>query len=151
MDSSKYSTSTHLFTLVRFHFVPWFPFSLSVGDLASVNGIHQWSVIRHWSVMFEFDTFIRVMRHVLATICVEDLWVWWHSIYATSLFVPVSMRFQLSCPYSSVPFDFFIQNGGLTSVYIVCGNGHLWHMYIMPIHGHCTIRYMRLLCICSHV
>ena len=33
-------------TLVR-----WFPFSLSVGDLASVNGIHQWPVIRRWTTM----------------------------------------------------------------------------------------------------
>ena len=40
MDFSKFSNSTHQFTLVRLHSVHWFPFSLSVGDLASVNGIH---------------------------------------------------------------------------------------------------------------
>ena len=45
MDSFKSLTSTHLFTVVILHSVPWFPFSLSVGYLTSVNGIHQWPVI----------------------------------------------------------------------------------------------------------
>ena len=40
MDSSKCSTSTHLFTLVRSHYVPWFPFSLLVGYIVSVNDLH---------------------------------------------------------------------------------------------------------------
>ena len=39
MDSFKCSTSTHLFTFVCFHFVPWFPFSLSMGYLTSINSI----------------------------------------------------------------------------------------------------------------
>ena len=69
MYSSKCSTSTHLFTLVRFHYVPWFPFSLSVGDLASVNGIHQWPVIRRWTTMFNLDTYIHIVGHVLSGLC----------------------------------------------------------------------------------
>ena len=31
------------------------------------------------------------------------------------------------------------------SLYIVRGDDHMWHMSIMPIHGHCTIMYPRLL------
>ena len=103
----------HLFTLVRLHSVPWFTLSLSVGDLTSVNGIHQWSVIRRWSIMFELDTFIRVMGHVLIAVCIEDLWDWWHSAYATSLIMPVFMRCQVSCPDSSILSDTFIHYGDL--------------------------------------
>ena len=40
--------------------------------------------------------------HVLVEFCIEDLWDWWHSIYATSLIMPVFMRFQLSWFDSSV-------------------------------------------------
>ena len=31
------------------------------------------------------------------------------------------------------------------SLYIVHGNDHAWHLYIMPIHGHCTLVYPGLL------
>ena len=75
--------------------VPWFPFSLSVGNLASVNDIHQWPVIRQWTAMFDLDTSIRIVGHVLVAVCVEDFPDWWHHLYATSLIVPVFMRFQL--------------------------------------------------------
>ena len=95
MDSLKCLTSTHLFTLVRLHSVPWFPFSLLVGDLASVNGIHQWPVIRWRTTMFDLDTSIRIVGHVLIADCVEYLPYWWHFMYATSLIVPVFMRFHL--------------------------------------------------------
>ena len=27
------------------------------------------------------------------------------------------------------------------SLYIVCGDDHTWHFYIMHIHGHCTLMY----------
>ena len=133
--------------------VPWFPFSLSVGDLASVNGIHQWPVITWWSIMFDLDTFIHMMGHVLAAICVEDLWAWWHFIYATSLTMPVSIGYQFSWLYSSVPLDVFIQHEDLISLYIVRGGDHMWHVFIMPIHGHCIIMYLRTatLHICSHM
>ena len=82
--------------------VPWFPFSLLVGDLTSVNGIHQWPVIRRWTTMFDLDTSIHIVGLVLVVVCVEDLPYWWHLIYATSLIMPVFMRFQLSWLYSSL-------------------------------------------------
>ena len=82
--------------------VPWFPLSLSVGNLASVNGIHQWPVIRRWTTMFDLDTSIRIVGHVLIAVCVEDFLDWWHSIYATSLIVLVFMRFQCSWFDSSI-------------------------------------------------
>ena len=82
--------------------VPWFPFSLLVGYLMSVNGIHQWPIIRQWTTMFDLDTFIHIVGHVLIPDCVEDLLYWWHFIYATSLIVLVFMRFQLSWLDSSV-------------------------------------------------
>ena len=82
--------------LLFFTLVPWFPFSLSVGDLTSINGIHQWPVIRRWTTMFDLDTSIHIVGHVLVVVCVEDLPDWWHLLYATSLIMPVFMRFQLS-------------------------------------------------------
>ena len=30
-------------------------------------------------------------------------------------------------------------------LYIVRGDDHIWHLYIMPIHGHCTLMYPGLL------
>ena len=125
--------------------IPWHPFSSPVGCLMSVNGIHQWLVIRQWSIMFDFNTFICVMGHVLVMICVEDLQVWWHSIYATSLIVPVFMRCHLSWSYSNVLSDIFIHYGDLDLLYIVRGDYHTWNLYIMPIHGHCTLMYPGLL------
>ena len=157
MDSLKCSTSAHLFTLVLLHYVPWFPLSLLVGYLVSVNGIHQWLVIKWWSIMIVCDTVIHVMGHVLAMICVEDLQVWWHSIYATSLIVPIFIIFHLSWPDLSVHVylpEVFIQYEGLIALYIVCGDDHSWHMFIIPIHDHCTNMYLGLLCIlhiCSHM
>ena len=87
----------HIYShLVDCTLVPWFPFSLSAGDLASINGIHQWLVIKWWTTMFDLDTSIHIVGHVLVAVCVEYLSVWWHSIYSTSLMMPVFMRFYLS-------------------------------------------------------
>ena len=102
MDYFNCSNSTHLFTLVRLHFVPWFPFSVSMGYLTSVNGIHQWPVIRQWTTMFDLNTSIPIVGHVLVAVCVEDLSYWWHPLYATSLIMPVLMRFQPSWLDTSV-------------------------------------------------
>ena len=102
MDPLKCLTSKHIFTLVLLHYVPWFPFSLSMGYHASVNGIHQWPIIRRCSIMFDLDTFICMMGHVLVSVCVEYLWAWWNSTYDTSLIVSLFMRCQLSWPYSCV-------------------------------------------------
>ena len=46
--------------------------------------------------MFELDTSIQIVGHVLVVDYVEDLLYWWHFIYATSLIVPMFMRLQLS-------------------------------------------------------
>ena len=49
-----------------------------------------------WTTMFDLDTSIHIVGHVLIAVCVEDLPDWWHLLYATSLIMPVFMRFQLS-------------------------------------------------------
>ena len=46
--------------------------------------------------MFDLDTSIRIVGHVLIAVCVEDLLDRWHILYATSLIVPVFMRFDIS-------------------------------------------------------
>ena len=81
MDSLKCLTLTPLFTLVCLHSLPWFPLSLSMGYLVFVNDVHRWPVIRRWTIMFDFDTFIRVMGHVLVAVCIEYLRDWWHSTF----------------------------------------------------------------------
>ena len=58
-------------------------------------GIHQCPLIDGSSQVFNLDTFIHIVGHVLIVVCVEDLSDWWHLLYATSLIVPVFMRFQL--------------------------------------------------------
>ena len=111
--------------------------------------------------MFNLDTSIHIVGHVLIEICVEDLPYWWHLIYATSLIVPVFMRFWLSwldssrCQIfpaimeilihciSSIFTDIFIME---ILIYVYC----TWrwpHMSycIMHIHGHCTLMYLGLL------
>ena len=39
--------------------------------------------------MFDLDTFIRIVGHVLVAVCVEEFPDWWHLLYATSLIVPI--------------------------------------------------------------
>ena len=41
--------------------------------------------------------------------------------------------------------DIFIHYRDLDSLYIVHGDDNTWHLYIMPIHGHCTLMYPGLL------
>ena len=113
MDSFKRSISTHIFTLVGFHFVPWFPLSLSVGYLTSIDSIHQWPVIRWWTIMFNLDAFIHMMGHVLVAVFVEYIQAWWHSTYATSLIVSLFVRCHFSWPDSSILSDIFIHYGDL--------------------------------------
>ena len=52
--------------------------------------------------MFDLDTSIHIVGHVLVAFCVEYFPDWWHFIYATSLIMPVFMGFQLSWLDSSV-------------------------------------------------
>ena len=130
-------------------------------------------VIRWWTAMFDIDTSIHIAGHVLIPVFVEDLLAWWHSIYATSLIMTVFMRFHLSWSwfqYFQCILDIFIHYGYLDPLYIlryygdlnllyifihfgysdllyiVRGDGHTCHiLYIMPIHGHCTLMYLGLI------
>ena len=162
MDSSKCSTSTHILTLVILHYGPWFPFSLSAGDLASINDLHQWLVIKWWTTMFDLNTSIHIVGHVLVAVCVEDLPDWWHLIYATSLIVPVFMRFQLSwldsivCQISSAIMEILIlcisSSWRFWSMYIIRGNDHLcdilYHAYSWPLYSYVSGTAM---CMCSYM
>ena len=47
-----------------------------MGDLTSINGIHQWPIIRQWTTMYNLDTSIHIVGHVLIVVCVEDLPNW---------------------------------------------------------------------------
>ena len=148
--------------------VPLFPFSLSVGDIASVNGIHQWPVIKWWNTMFDLNTSIRIVGHVLIIVCVKDLPAWCHSTYSNSLIMPVFMRFQFSymipvyvrylqplwISWSIVYLQLlwrswpivYLHHGDSDLLYIVRGDDHICHiLYIMPIHGHCTLMYSWML------
>ena len=60
------------------------------------------TVIRRWTTMFDLETSIRILGHVLIAVCVEDFPAWCHSMYATSLIMPVFMRFHLSWLDSSI-------------------------------------------------
>ena len=98
--------------------------------------------------------------------CVEDLLDWWNFIYATSLIVPVFMRFQLSWLDSSVCQIF----PAIMEIMVLCissswrswsyvslhhGDYDLCILYVamttyvtscsMPIHGHCALMYVGLL------
>ena len=76
--------------------VLWFPFSLLVGDLTSVNGIHQWSVIILWTTMFNLDTSIQIVRHVLVVVCAHLVRVLPH--YTTLLSTSCCMMRDASMP-----------------------------------------------------
>ena len=150
----KCSTSTHLFTLVRLHSMPWLPFSLSVGYLVFVNGIHQWLVIRWWTTMFDLDTFIRIVGHVLVAVCVEDLPGWWHSIYATSLIVPVFMRFHPSWSlFQTLVYIWYLHPlWRYWSIVYCMWWFHTWqfvyHSYPWPLYSYVS---GTTTCICSHM
>ena len=152
--------------LLVFTLVPWFPFSLSVGDLASVNGIHQWPVIRRWTTMFDLDTSIHIVGNVLISVCVEDLPDWWHILYAASLIVHVFMRFQLSWLDSSICQMFptimeilihYISLSFMEIMILRIYSSWIFELFIlyvamtthvifciMPIHGHCILMYLGL-------
>ena len=62
--------------------------------------------------------------------------------------------FYIFCYYGDLdPLYIFIHFGESTLLYIVHGDDHTCHiLYIMHIHGHCTLMYPGLLiCICSDV
>ena len=117
--------------------------------------------------MFDLDTSIHIVGHVLIAVCVEYLPDWWHLLYATSMIVPMFIRFQLSWLDSSICQTFLaimeILIHYISSVFmeimILCisSSWRFWdslyctwrwpHMSycIMPIHGHCTLMYLGLL------
>ena len=165
----------HIYShLLVFTLVPWFPFSLSVSDLTSVNGIHQWPVIRRWTTMFNLDTSIHIVGQVLVEVSIEDLPYWWHLLYATSLILPVFMIFQVSWLDSSICQTFpaimeilihYISSAFMEimilcissswrfwSIYIVGGDNHtchiLYHAYSWPLYSYVS---GTAICICSHV
>ena len=165
----------HIYShLLVWTLVHWFPFSLLVRYLTSINGIHQWLVIRRWTTMFDLDTSIHIVGHVLIVVCVEDLLYWWHLLYATSLIMPVFMRFQLSWLDSSICQTFlaimeilihYISSAIMEimvlciyllskfwSMYIVRGNDHLcdilYHAYSWPLYSYVS---GTAICVCSYV
>ena len=116
--------------------------------------------------MFDLDTSIHIVGHVLVAVCVEDLRDWWHLLYVTSLIMPVFMIFQLSWLDSSICQTFpaiidiliryiFSLHGDHDPLYIFIMEILIYlyctwrwpHMSycIMPIHGHCTLMYLGLL------
>ena len=94
--------------------------------------------------MFDLDTSIHIVGHVLVVVSVEDLPYWWHPLYATSLIVPVFMRFQLSW---LVPVYVDISNhyGDLDLLYIfsLCGDHSPLYIFLMEIliYVYCTWRW----------
>ena len=130
MDSSSVQPQ-HIYShLLVCTLVPWFPFSLLVGDLMSVNGIHQWPIIRWWTTMFDLDTSIHIVGHVLLVDCAEDLSDWWHFIYATSLIVPVFMRFLALVTWFQYMLDVSSHYGDVDPLYIFSLDGDHDTLYI---------------------
>ena len=122
--------------------VPWFPFSLSVGDLAFVNGIHQWPVIRRWTTMFDLDTSIHIVWHVLVAVYVEDLPDWWHLLYATSLWR--SWRSWSFVYLHHGDSDLCILYVAMTTYVILI----LYHAYSWPLYSYVS---KTVICIHSYV
>ena len=139
MDSLKCLTSTHLFTLVSLHSSTLIPIFIIGGWSRVCNDIHQWPVIRWWTAMFDLDTSIHIVGHVLVVVCVEYLRDWWNILYATSLIVPVFMRFQLSWPNSSVYQISSSIMEILIIVYCTCWWPHMkfvYHAYSWPLYSY---------------
>ena len=91
--------------------------------------------------MFDLNTSIHIVGHVLIVVCVEDFPNWWHLLYATSLIVPVFMRFQLSWLDSSI-CQIFLATMEILICYIFSHYGYHGPMYIfimeILIYVYCT-------------
>ena len=138
-----------------------------MADIVSVNGIHQWLVIRWWTNMFDLDTSIHIVGHLLVADCVEELLDWWHFIYATSLIMPVFMIFEFSwldsnvCEMFPAIMEILIHYISSTfmdimtlcissswrfwSIYIVCGDDHTCHILYHAYSWTLTLMYPRML------
>ena len=104
--------------------------------------------------MFDLDTSIRIVGHVLVAVCVEDFSDWWHLLYATWScqcswefnshdLIPVYVKYfqPLWRSWSYVYLhhgdsDVCILYMAMTTYVISC---------MMPLHGHCTLMYLVLL------
>ena len=105
--------------------------------------------------MFNIDTSIHIVGHVLIADCVEDLPDWWNFMlppwschcswdFISRDLIPVYVRY-LQPLWRSWSFV-YIHHGYSDLLYIVRGDDHTCHiLYIMPIHIHCTLMYLRLL------
>ena len=154
----------HIYShLLVFTLVPWVPFSLLVGDLVSINDIHQWPVIKRWTTMFSLNTSTHIVGHVLIAVFVEDFSDWWHFIYSTSLIMPVFMRFQILwldsnvCQISSSFMEILVlcisSSWRFWSIiYCMWWLPHmsqfLYHAYSWPLYSYVS---GTAICICSHM
>ena len=94
----------------------------------------------------------RIVGHVLIAVCVEEFPDWWHLLYATSLIVPVFMRFQLSWLDTSIWQMFpatmeiliYCISSTILEIMILCisSSWRFWYMYIVCGDDHiCDIMY----------
>ena len=97
--------------------------------------------------MFDLETSICIVGHVLVAVCVEDFLDWWHPLYATSLIMPVFMRFQLSWLDSSI-CQIFPRTMEILICYIFSHYGDHGPFYIfimeIPIYVYFTWKWPRM-------
>ena len=102
--------------------------------------------------MFDLDTSIHIVGHVLIAVCVEDFLDWWHHLYATTLIVAVFMRFHLSWLESSICQTFpatmeiliYYISSPILEIMVLCISSSwiFWSMYIVRRDDHiCDIMY----------
>ena len=125
------------------------------------------TVIRRWTTMFDLDTSIHIVGHVLVAICVEYFLDWWYFLYATSWSCQCSWDFNSRdlIPVYVRYFQPLVRSWSIiylhplwrscSVVYLHHGDSDLciWYVAmttyviscIMPIHGHCTLMYPGLL------
>ena len=135
--------------------VPWFPFSLLVGDLASVNGIHQWPLIRRWTTMFDLDTSICIVVHVLVAVCaslicyllnraivheISALVTWFHICQIFPATMEILLYYIFSHYGDHGPLYIFIME---ILIYVYC----TWRWPHMWYHVSCLFMAIVLLCI----
>ena len=112
--------------------------------------------------MFDLNTSIHIVGHVLIEVCVEYFPAWWHSIYATSLIVSMFMRFQLSwfdsivCQIYSTFMEILIDciSSSWRFWSVICWTWRwpnmshfLYHAYSWPLYSYVS---ETSICICSH-
>ena len=83
------------------------------------------------------------MGHVLVAVCVEDLRVWWHSIYYTSLIVTIFMIFQFSCHISVYLLMYHLSSFSMETIL------HYILYVVMTTHDICLLcLFMAIVLIC---